>query len=120
MPCFYSLCRNREDWSHLNSALTTINKRRNQSKNAIIGSVEISMSYIDTVVWPDQATKVAFLTTLKDVCEGKMYVEAESARLHLHLAKIHEADGDIGAACAMIQDVHVETYGSLSKKVLHC
>ena len=75
------------------------------------------MSYVDTVVWPDQAAKVAFLTTLKDVCEGKMYVEAESARLHLFLAKIHETNGDIGAACDMIQDVHVETFGSLSKKV---
>jgi len=111
-----SLCRNREDWARLNSSLTTINKRRNQSKNAIIGSVEVAMSYVDTVVWPDQAAKVAFLTTLKDVCEGKMYVEAESARLHLFLAKIHETNGDIGAACDMIQDVHVETFGSLSKK----
>jgi len=34
----------------------------------------------------------------------------------LDLAHILEADGDVGAACDMIQDVHVETYGSLSKK----
>lgn len=50
-----------------------------------------------------------------DVCAGKMYVEAEDARLHLMLALIQEEDGDIGAACDMIQDVHVETYGALSK-----
>ena len=29
---------------------------------------------------------------------------------------IMEEQGDIAGACAMIQDVHVETYGSLSKK----
>lgn len=44
-----------------------------------------------------------------------MYVEAEDARLHLMLALIYEEDGDLGAACDMIQDVHVETYGALSK-----
>jgi len=69
-----------------------------------------------TVVWPSKEVKVCFLTTLKEVCAGKMFLEAESARLHLCLSKIHEADGDIGAACDMIQDVHVETFGSLSKK----
>ena len=50
-----------------------------------------------------------------DVCAGKMYVEAEDARLHLMLALIYEEDGDLEAACDMIQDVHVETYGALSK-----
>lgn len=44
-----------------------------------------------------------------------MYVEAEDARLHLMLALIYEEDGDLEAACDMIQDVHVETYGALSK-----
>lgn len=110
------LCRSTEDWERLNAALQTINKRRNQSKNAIMGSVETAMSYIDTVVWPSKEVKVSFLTTLKDVCAGKMFLEAESARLHLSLSKILEADGNIPAACDMIQDVHVETFGSLSKK----
>lgn len=111
-----TLCRNKEDWDRLNATLTTLNKRRNQSKTAIIGIVETSMGYIGSVIWPSKAVKVAFLETLKEVCAGKMYVEADSARLHLELAHLHEADGDLAAACDMIQDVHVETYGSLSKK----
>jgi 26S proteasome regulatory subunit N5 len=32
------------------------------------------------------------------------------------LALIYETTGDITAACDMIQDVHVETYGALTKK----
>jgi 26S proteasome regulatory subunit N5 len=72
------------------------------------------MKYLDST--PDEDAKIALVKTLKDICEGKMYVEGESARLHLMLANIYESRGDIAAACDMIQDVHVETYGSLSKK----
>ena len=50
----HSLCRSVENWEQLNAALQTINKRRNQSKHAIMGSVETAMSYIDTVVWPSK------------------------------------------------------------------
>ena len=32
------------------------------------------------------------------------------------LSKIYEAKGDIDQACDVVQDVHVETYGALSKK----
>ena len=108
------LCRQKFAWEKLNSVLTVISKRRAQSKTAVTAIVEESMTYIDQT--PDKATKVELIKTLKDICEGKMYVEGECARLHLMLAMIFEADGNIGEACDMIQDVHVETYGSLSKK----
>ena len=107
------LCREKQDWEQLNSTLTVINKRRNQSTMVLQAVVTEGMGYIDGT--PNQATKIELIKTLKDVCKGKMYVEAEDARLHLMLAHIHEKDGDVGAACDMIQDVHVETYGSLTK-----
>jgi 26S proteasome regulatory subunit N5 len=91
-----------------------ISKRRGQQKIAITAIVEEAMKYIEEV--PSESVKVALITTLKDICEGKIYVEAESAKLHLMLSQILEANGDIGGACDMIQDVHVETYGSLDKK----
>ena len=34
--------------------------------------------------------KIELIKALKDICEGKMYVEGESAQLHLTLAKILE------------------------------
>jgi hypothetical protein len=34
--------------------------------------------------------KIDLIKALKDICEGKMYVEGESAQLHLTLAKIME------------------------------
>lgn len=108
------LCREKNDWIKLNSTVSVINKRRNQSKFAVTAVVEECLTYIEQT--PSQAVKVDLIKALKEVCEGKMYLEGESARLHLMLALIYEGDGDIGAACEIIQDVHVETYGSLSKK----
>jgi 26S proteasome regulatory subunit N5 len=71
------------------------------------------MTYLDDT--PSLETKISLMKTLKEVCEGKIYVEAESAKLHFMLAKIYENQGDVALACDTIQDVHVETYGSLSK-----
>ena len=108
------LCRSKSDWGKLNSTLAIINKRRSQSKLAIGAIVEEATKYLEET--PSLDIKIELIKTLKDICEGKMYVEAESANLHLTLALIMETQGDIAGACAMIQDVHVETYGSLSKK----
>ena len=107
------LCREKNDWAKLNSVLSVINKRRAQSKLAIESVVKEAYDYLEQC--PDVEAKAALATTLKDVCEGKIYVEAQSARLHLILALILEEKGDIAGACDMIQDVHVETYGSISK-----
>lgn len=108
------LCKEKSDWNRLNSTLAVINKRRAQHKWAISAIVEESMTYLADL--EDVEVKINLIKTLSDICEGKMYVEAESARLHLMNAKILEEKGDIGGACDSIQDVHVETYGSLGKK----
>jgi len=107
------LCREKNDWPKLNSVLAVINKRRAQSKTAIQAIVEEAYTYLEQC--PSVQTKAELATTLKEVVDGKIYVEAQSARLHLMLALILEEQNDIGGACDMIQDVHVETYGSISK-----
>jgi 26S proteasome regulatory subunit N5 len=108
------LCREKQDWDRLNSTLTVLSKRRAQLKSAITAIVTEAMQYIDAT--PTEDVKVELIKTLKEICEGKIYVEGESAKLHLMLSHIYEARGDVTGACDMIQDVHVETYGSMSKK----
>jgi 26S proteasome regulatory subunit N5 len=108
------LCRQRNDWEKINSLLSILNKRRAQNKLTITAIVNEAMTYLDQT--PTKADKIALIKTLMLICEGKIYVEAESARLHLILAFIYEEDGDINAACATIQDVHVETYGSIPRE----
>ena len=108
------LCRDRNDWAKLASVVTVINKRRAQSRHAVSVVVAEVLTYVDAA--PSLEVKIDVIKCLKDVCEGKIYVEGESARLHMMLAIIYEDRGDIAAACDMIQDVHIETYGSLSKE----
>uniref|UniRef100_A0A7S2RAT1 PCI domain-containing protein n=1 Tax=Rhizochromulina marina TaxID=1034831 RepID=A0A7S2RAT1_9STRA len=108
------LCRGQGDWAKLNSALGTIAKRHQQSKYAVMAVVNLCMGWIDTT--PDKATKVDLLVALREVTDGKIYVEAERARITRQLAEIKEADGDIAGACDVLLDVYVETYGALSKR----
>lgn len=109
------MCRAKdEDWAKLNSTLTIINKRRAQSKEVIIAIVKEALTYVEESPGPEE--KVTLIKTLMEICETKIYVEAESARLHLMLALIYEGDGKLDLACDTIQDVHVETYGSLTRE----
>lgn len=87
------LCRSKSDWTKLNATLAIINKRRSQSKLAIGAIVEEATKYLDET--PSLEIKIELIKTLKDICEGKMYVEAESANLHLTLAMIMETQGVI-------------------------
>lgn len=109
-----SMCHKKPDWTKLNSVIAVICKKRSQSKIAITAVVEESMKYLDTT--PNDDVKLELIKTLTEVSEGKMYVEAECARLHLLMALMLEKRGQLDEACAMIQDVHVETYGSVSKE----
>lgn len=52
----------------------------------------------------------------RQVTEGKIYVEVERARLTHKLAKIREEEGDITEAANIIQELQVETYGSMEKR----
>jgi hypothetical protein len=52
----------------------------------------------------------------------QIYVEVERARLTHKLAKMKEEEGNITEAANIIQELQVETYGSMEKreKVKHC
>lgn len=108
------LCRDKANWIKLNAVLAVINKRDGLNKSVISAVVKESESYIESL--PNVDAKIELIKALKEVCDGKIYVEGDSAKFHFMLSKIYENRGDIDAACDIIQDVHVETYGSLSKQ----
>jgi 26S proteasome regulatory subunit N5 len=108
------LCRAMNDWDKLNAVLALINKRSATQKSTLSAVVAEGIQYLEST--PSLEVKVALIVALKDVCEGKLFVEGESARLNFMLAAIYEAKGDIAEACNTVQDVHVETYGSLTKQ----
>ncbi|CAN0314669.1 unnamed protein product, partial [Laminaria digitata] len=108
------LCREVKDWAQLNTTLTLLSKRRSQHSKTVTAMVQEAMEWLEET--PDKESKVALLVSLRDITDGKIFVEAERAKLTRMLAKIKEEDGDVAGAADVLQEVHVETYGALTKK----
>ncbi|KAF7044900.1 hypothetical protein CFC21_054065 [Triticum aestivum] len=107
------LCFKDAAWKTLNDQIVVLSKRRGQLKQAITAVVQKAMEYID--VTPDVETRIELIKTLSSVAAGKIYVEIERARLIKRLAKIKEEQGKIDEAAEIMQEVAVETFGSMAK-----
>ncbi|XP_018319022.1 26S proteasome non-ATPase regulatory subunit 12 [Agrilus planipennis] len=108
------ICKDANNWTALNEHIITLSKRRAQLKQAIAKMVQECVSYVHQT--PDKETKVKLIETLRHVTEGKIYVEVERARLTHKLAQIKEEEGNITEAANIIQELQVETYGSMEKR----
>lgn len=148
-------CWEVKDLEQLNAHILILSKRRAQLKQAIADIVKEAMTYIEQVTSRD--AKLALVTTLRTVADGKIYVEVragfvavavsswgppwlaqaliarphhsslapvaparapqvERARLTMMLAKMHEERGAIAEASETLQEIAVETYGSMEKR----
>lgn len=108
------ICFEAGNWNYLNEYITILVKRRSQSKQAVAKMVQECCTYVDKT--PDKETKLKLIDTLRTVTEGKIYVEVERARLTKMLADIKEADGDVTGAASIMEELQVETYGSMDKR----
>ncbi|XP_077294721.1 regulatory particle non-ATPase 5 [Arctopsyche grandis] len=108
------ICFEAKDWVSLNDHIALLAKRRSQLKQAVVKMVQECCLYVDQT--PNKETKIKLIETLRNVTEGKIYVEVERARLTHKLAKIKEDEGDVTEAAKIIQELQVETYGSLEKR----
>jgi len=98
----------------LNEKLVLLAKRRGQLKAVIRDTVQEAMNYVDKINNPE--AKIALIDTLRNITEGKIFVEIERARLTRTLAKIREAEGKIGEAAKILQEIQVETFGAMEKR----
>lgn len=76
--------------------------------------VQEACTYIDEIHDLDQ--KLRLIDTLRTVTAGKIYVENERARLTKKLASIRESQNNIDEAATILQELQVETYGSMEKR----
>lgn len=106
------VCYQQKDWKNLNNYLHVLSKRRGQLRTVVQDFVKEAMSYLDSMEKPQ---KLELLDTLRQITEGKMYVEIERARLTRILAKIKEDEGKIGEAADILQEIQVETFGQMDK-----
>lgn len=119
------LCRDHNDEEALTNTLKNLATKRSQKSQAISSLVHKASPW---VVQEDGYTPIAasgekekemrekLIVTLRDITEGKMFLEAERARLTRALAIIKEEENKISEASDILQEVHAETYGSLSKR----
>ena len=111
------LCRERKSWPHLIANATLLAKRRSQKNKAITGVVAQGLEALNDESAPlDEATREELLMALCEITDGKMYCEAERAKLTRMLSSLKESQGFIAEAADVLQDVNVETYGALSKR----
>lgn len=122
------LCKNVGDEESLISTIQTLSTRRSQKSKAIgalvtktlpwILQVDVGGGYqpLEVVSSEQKEIRDKLIVTLRDITDGKIFLEAERARLTRALAVIKETDGDVPGAADILQEVHVETYSSLSKR----
>jgi len=80
----------------------------------VVKMVQEAQTYIDQL--PTKDLQYELIDTLRLVTEGKIYVEVERARLTYKLAKMREDEGDIAKAGTILQELQVETYGSMDRR----
>ncbi|KAI9029370.1 PCI domain-containing protein [Hyaloraphidium curvatum] len=109
-----SLCHDAKDWKLLNEHLVLLSKKHGLLKGAVSKMVQEAISFVDKA--EDMSTKLELIETLRTITEGKIYVEVERARLTRTLAKIKEDEGKIDEAAEILQDLQVETFGSMERR----
>ena len=101
-------------WALLNDHISLLSKRRAQLQKVQEQVVQTAVAYVPLT--PDEASKRALIDTLRTVSAGKMFVELERARLTRTLAEMEEKGGKVAAAADLMQEVAVETIGTMEAK----
>ncbi|KAL7058620.1 hypothetical protein AAHC03_013156 [Spirometra sp. Aus1] len=114
LTCIVEILAEANQWDKLNEYLILMSKKRNQLKQAVTKMVQAAMNYLDKT--PNEPVKLGLIGTLRTVTEGKIYVEVERARLTRLLADIKESKGAIDEAADILQEIQVETFGSMEKR----
>uniref|UniRef100_A0A8I3W963 PSMD12/CSN4-like N-terminal domain-containing protein n=1 Tax=Callithrix jacchus TaxID=9483 RepID=A0A8I3W963_CALJA len=91
-----------KEWDLLNENIMLLSKRRSQLKQAVAKMVQQCCTYVEEIT--DLPIKLRLIDTLRMVTKGKIYVEIE------------QQNGDVKEAASILQELQVETYGSMEKK----
>merc|ERR1712228_724037 len=109
------LCKACNDWNITVEQIAILSRRRSQFRRVTMKIVQYAMSWIDDI--GSKEHKLKLINTLIAVTEGKIFVEVERARLTRKLAQIKEIDDkNIAEACDILQELQIETFGSMRKK----
>jgi len=109
-----SLLWESKDQTRLQETILALSKKHGQLRQATVRMVEQAMTYLDQLEGQD---KLKLIETLREITEGKIYLEVQRARVTRQLVNIKEnQDKDITAASDLLQDLAVETFGSMERR----
>lgn len=109
-----TICFDAGDLRELDNVVISLSKKRGLIKQAVAAMVQKCLEWISTTT--DLERRMQLVSTVRNVTEGKIYVEVERARVTRILADIHEKAGDIKQAACVMQELQVETFGSMEKR----
>jgi len=96
--------------------MQTICRKRGQLRRAVTDLVHLAMGWLDMApLKGDKEKQLELIKVLDSITEGKIFVEVERARLIQRLAAMKEAEGKLEEAADLMQDVQVETFGSMDR-----
>lgn len=104
-------CVKQGNWTALNENIVLLSKRRAQLVKVVKAVVVHAMTFLK--ICPSSAEKKELIATLRAVSDGKIFLELERAELTKILASMYEAEGDIAKASDVLQEIAVETVGSM-------
>ncbi|OCF54883.1 26S proteasome regulatory subunit N5 [Kwoniella mangroviensis CBS 10435] len=129
------LCWEQSDLDLLNAQLTILSKKHGQLKEAVVRMVDEAMTWLPTLKSQKDQGKfnggkdrwLELVKTLRDITEGKIYLELPRARLTVMLASYHEqlsetapkessSKDHLDVAADLMTDIQVETYSSMDKR----
>nr|SVE78815.1 EOG090X04UV [Daphnia lumholtzi] len=114
LEAIVQICYETKQWDLLNENIISLTKRRSQLKASVTKMVQQCCQYVDKT--PTKEIKLKLIDTLRTVTAGKIYVEVERARLTHILAQMKEKEGEVTEAADILQELQVETYGSMEKR----
>jgi len=109
-----TLCKDSGDWAMMNEHVQILAKKHGQLKQAITKMVQLVFTFVKET--PNLETKLSVIDALRTVTEGKIFVEVERARITRELAHIKLAQNDLVAACDVLCELQVETFGSMERE----
>jgi len=105
----------RHEYGRVREWLLMLCKRRGQAKKSTVDMIDLVMNTFLNQL-PTREEKFTFLQTLREACEGKMFLEREYASCTRKLIEMLEEDGKTDEAALTIQEIQIETYGSLKNQ----
>ncbi|KAK7468686.1 proteasome regulatory particle subunit [Stygiomarasmius scandens] len=121
-------CYNARDHKRLNESLSILSKKHGQLKAAIQAMVEQAMGWLEDIKKKDGTERwLELVETLREVTEGKIFLETPRARVTLLLSKYHEGLSKtakteeerkkaLETASELLSDLQVETYSSMERR----